>query len=74
MRYKDKLKMASSLGHMKATGRWELHPIVIPEVKTLFILLKMIHKHGPVLHNVFAFMAIDVHTILLLPVLPSQCP
>ena len=37
-----------------------------------FVLLEVLHEGGPVLYDVVTFMAINMHTVLLLPILPSQ--
>ena len=72
MHDEDKLEMASSLWHRKAMGGWEFNAIVVPEVEVLFILLETLHEGLPVLHDICMFMAIDVHTVYLLPIPPPQ--
>jgi hypothetical protein len=69
---KDKSESANCPGYRKARGGGELLPIIIPEVKALFILLEMLNKGIPVLNNVFMFVTINIHTILLPPIPPSQ--
>ena len=73
MRYEDESKTASGLGDMKAMGGREFLPIVIPEVEAVFVLLETLHKGGSILHNVFALMTINIHTVFLSPIPPSQC-
>ena len=69
----NKSEMASSPGHREAMGAGELVPVFVPEVETSFILLEALNESIPILHNVFVFVAINVHTIFLLPILlPSQ--
>ena len=69
---KDKSETASGLWDREAMGEWELIPIVVIEVEALFVLLEVLHEGGPVLYDVVMFMAINIHTILPLPISPSQ--
>lgn len=59
------------LWHVKASGL-EFIPIIVPNMETLLVLLKLINKFLMVFHNVFALMAIDIHPIPLLSILPSK--
>ena len=68
----DKSETASGLWDREAMGERELIPVVVIEVEASFVLLEALHKGGPVLYNVITFMAINIHTVLPLPISPSQ--
>ena len=72
MFYEDKSKTAYGTSD-KETGRTlEFVPIIIPKMEMPLVFGKLINKGLPVFHNVFAFMAINIHTVLMSSIPPPQ--
>jgi hypothetical protein len=74
MRYENESETVISLRNREGKRGGELLPIVVPELETMFVLLEALHESVPVQHDVFTFVAINVHTGFLLPIFPAQNP
>ena len=75
MCYEDEAEMASSpvsLWHGETRGTWEFVPIIVPNMEALFILAESFDKFALVFHDVFTFVPINIHPILLLSILPPE--
>jgi hypothetical protein len=60
------------LWHSEACRAWEFIPIVVPNMEVSLVLLKSINKFLSVFHDIFTLMAVDIHPIPLLSVLPPK--
>ena len=72
MCYQDEAEAAMSLWDWEAIGTWELVPVIIPKMETALVLAKSCHKHMPILNHILSFMPIQIHTVLVSPILPSK--
>ena len=72
MCYEDKSKTAYGTWDRETGRMLEFIPIIIPKMKMPLIFGKSINKGLPVFHNIFTFMAINIHTVLISSIPPPQ--
>jgi hypothetical protein len=65
-------KGSMGLWHSKACWVWKFVPIVVPNMEAPLVLLKSINKFLSVFHNIFKLVAINIHPIPLLSILPPK--
>jgi hypothetical protein len=60
------------LWHSETCRVWEFIPVIVPNMEVSLVLLKSSNKFLSVFHNVFMLVAVDIHPIPLLSVLPPK--
>ena len=75
MCYKDEAETAKSpvsLGHGETSGTWEFVPIIVPNMEASLVLVESFNKFASVFHDVFTLVAINIHPVPLLSILPPM--
>jgi len=56
----------------KAVWPWEFIAFIIPFMEVMFVLFPVADESMMIFHNIVSFMAINIHPILYLPILPAK--